>query len=45
MKWVLGAAWIASAAVIITGLVLTKDIKYIGVLGIPTLLTMIAIDE
>ena len=35
MKWILGATWIASAAVSITGLILTKaeDIEYIYILG------------
>lgn len=44
MEWILvGAAWIASAAVSITGLILTKDIGYAYILGIPLLLTIIAL--
>lgn len=43
MKWILGAAWITSAAVSITGLVLTKDIDYTYILGIPLLLTIITL--
>ena len=43
MKWILGAAWIASAAVSIAGLILTKNMDYTYILGIPLLLTIPAL--